>query len=72
MYGISMHRFHLLICEQKDRKIRNPSTDITRGLWAYRSPEKQFQSINTFEQSYDYTIMLIKREDYLLFEIDLV
>ena len=27
----------------------------------YRSPEKQFQSINTFAQSYD-TITLIKRE----------
>ena len=26
------------------------------------SPEKQFQSINTFLQSYDYTITLIKRE----------
>ena len=30
--------------------------------------KKQFQSINTFWQSYDYTIMLIKREGYLLLE----
>ena len=28
----------------------------------HHSPEKQFQSINTFMQSYDYTITLIKRE----------
>ena len=36
----------------------------------YCSPEKQSQSINTFVQSYDYTIMLIKRErpiNYILF-----
>ena len=30
----------------------------------HRSPGKQFQSINTFAQSYDNTIMLIKKEKY--------
>ena len=28
----------------------------------YRSPRKQFQSMDTYAQSYDYTITLIKRE----------
>ena len=37
---------------------------------SHRSPEKQFQSINTNVQSYDYTKMLIKKvkRHYLLFE----
>ena len=30
----------------------------------HRSPGKNFQSINTFAQSYDNTIMLIKKEKY--------
>ena len=31
----------------------------------YRLPEKQFLSLNTFAQSYDYTMTLIKREKRL-------
>ena len=38
------------------------------GQWEFLhcSPEKQFQSLNKFVQSYEYTIMLIKRKKTLL------
>ena len=32
----------------------------------YSSTDKQFQSINTFAQSYDYTIRLIKKKKLII------
>ena len=41
----------------------------TRDPLAHRTLDEQFQSINTFAQSFDYSILLIKRKNhYLSFE----
>ena len=50
----------------------NLNKQETRGSCCL--PEKQCQLINTFGQSFNYTITLIKREKnhYLLFEIQIV
>ena len=42
-------------------KKKNKTTNQQEAHGAHCSPERQLQSTNTFEQSYDYTVRLIKR-----------
>ena len=53
---------------QTNRRIPSNNKNKQEAHVTHRSPEKQFQSINTFAHSIDYAITLRENNYYLVFE----
>ena len=57
----------ILLHQKKKHPLSKEEKNNQRPMGHICSPEKNFQPVNTFTQSYEYTIKLIKRENLLTF-----